>query len=312
MFSDLPSMTSLRAFEAAARHSSFTKAATELNITQGAVSQHIKALEELVGLRLFIRERNAIELTEVGQEYLVSARSALTEIFTATDRAVGRWKGDVLTIACLGSYSIKCLIPKLGDFIKRHPKTNVRIRTLLPSSPAIVSDFDVAFHYGQASDWPGLIARRMGNEELFPVCAPSLLGRNGGLKKPADLARYTKIQTASPLILHDDWPEWLKHAGIPDLKFASEITCDALYQLYQVAIEGLGVAMGRSGIVRGDILSGRLVEPFAIRVPSPVAYHLVIAPERANLPKVQRFTNWALEKLIEETPPHPRAKRGRR
>jgi len=297
MFSDLPSMTSLRAFEAAARHLSFTKAAIELNLTQGAVSQHIKSLEALIGLKLFARAGNSIELTEVGQEYLVSARSALFEIFTATDRAVERWKGDVLTIACLGSYSVKCLIPKLGGFIKENPKTNVRIRTLLPSSPTIVSDFDIAFRYGQAKDWPDLIADRMGNEEFFPVCAPSLLTKNGRLKTPSDLARCTKIQIASPTILRDDWPGWLKRAGVPGLQFSAEITCDALYQLYQAAIEGLGVAMGRSGVVQDDIVSGRLIEPFSIRVPSPVTYHLVVAPERSELPKVQKFRTWALENL---------------
>jgi LysR family glycine cleavage system transcriptional activator len=297
MFKELPSMTSLRAFEAAARHLSFTKAAVELGMTQGAISQQIKNLEDLIGLDLFVREKNRIKLTETGQEYLVSARAAITELFVATDRVIDRQRGDILTIASLGTYSIKCLVPKLKTFTEANPQISVRIRTMVPSEQAVVSDYDVSIQYGQKQDWPHLIVYPLGQEEFFPVCAPSLVRQKGGLSKPSDLARHTIIRTASPFTLRDDWPVWQEQAGIPDLKFAAEMTCDMLYVLYQAATEGYGVAMGRSAVVQSDLASGRLVEPFSLRLRSTLGYHLVIAPERTKLPKVERFREWALQSL---------------
>ncbi|NNM74165.1 transcriptional regulator GcvA [Enterovirga sp. DB1703] len=293
----LPSMSGLRAFEATARHLSFTRAATELNLTQGAVSHQIKNLEDLLGLKLFSRDGNAIRLTEAGYEYLASARAALTEVLVATDRAIERQRGDILTIACLGTFSIKCLIPNLGDFSRRHPSIGLRVRTLSPSMHMAPQDYDVSIQYGSSEDWPDMIARKIMREELFPVCSPALLDLNGGLKAPSDLVRHTVIRTASPFILRDDWPLWLERAGVPGIGFAGEISCDLLYPSYQAAMEGLGVAMGRSAVVAADIRAGRLIEPFSIRLPSSLGYHVVIGEERAKLAKVQLFCEWALERL---------------
>lgn len=291
----LPSMSGLRAFEATARHLSFTRAATELNLTQGAVSHQIKNLEELLGLKLFARDGNTIRLTDAGFEYLTSARAALTEVFIATDRAIDRHRGDVLTIACLGTFSIKCLLPNIGDFKQRHPNIGLRIRTLVPYTETAPEDYDVSIQYGFAKDWPKMFVRKITREELFPVCSAALLRSKAGLRVPKDLASHTVIKTASPFILRDDWPLWLEKAGVPGMEFAGEINCDLLYPSYQMAIEGLGVAMGRSAVVAADIKAGRLVEPFGVRLPSSLGYHLVMKEERARLVKVQVFCDWALE-----------------
>ncbi|WP_170149887.1 transcriptional regulator GcvA [Rhodoplanes roseus] len=315
MLRRLPSMSGLRAFEATARHLSFTQAATELNLTQGAVSHQIKNLEDLLGLKLFVRDGNAIRLTEAGHEYLTSARAAITEVLVATDRAIDRQRGDVLTIACLGTFAIKSLIPNLGDFIRRHPTIGLRVRTLVPLIEMDPQDYDVSIQYGTGADWPGMVAHKIGAEELFPVCSPALLEAGRGLGSPKDLARHTVIRTASPLILRDDWPLWQEKAGVSGIAFASEITCDLLYPSYQAAIEGLGVAMGRSSVVRGDIARGRLVEPFSIRLPSALGYYVVTGVERAKLAKVQHFSEWALGQLGSATtmPPATRpAAPGRR
>lgn len=293
----LPSMSGLRAFEATARHLSFTRAATELNLTQGAVSHQIKNLEDLLGLKLFERDGGTIRLTEAGFEYLGSARVALTEMLVATERAMDRQRGDLLTIACLGTFSIKCLLPNIGDFKSRHPQIGLRIRTLLPSSQAAPQDYDVSIQYGSREDWPDMIARKIVREELFPVCSPALVTDSNGLRVPRDLANHTIIRTASPFILRDDWPLWLEKAGIPGTTFAGEISCDLLYPSYQAAIEGLGVAMGRSAVVVADIRAGRLIEPFAVRLPSSLGYHLVTTEERDKLQKVQIFCDWALDFL---------------
>lgn len=298
MSSIMPSMASLRAFEAAARHLSFTRAAIELNLTQGAISQRIKTLEDILGVRLFVREGNLIRLTEVGHEYLGSAKAAITEVLVATDRAIGRQRGDVLTIACLGTFALKCLIPNLGDFRLHHPEIALRVRTLVPYETSAPQDYDVSIQYGMG-DLPGLVATKIGPEEVFPVCSPDLVRRGKGLRQPADLAHYTIIRTASPLILRDDWPLWLETAGIPDLRFADEISCDLLYPSYQAAIEGLGIALGRTAVVAKDLREGNLVEPFSVRMPSPLGYYVVTTPDRARLSKVQQFTQWVKDRLGE-------------
>jgi LysR family glycine cleavage system transcriptional activator len=293
---NLPSMSSLRAFEAAARHLSFTRAAIELNVTQGAISQRIKTLETMLGVLLFTREGNLIRLTDVGHEYLGSAKAAITEVLVATDRVTGRQSGNVLTIACLGTYALKCLIPNLKDFRQRHPEILLQVRTLVPYETLTQQDYDVSIQYG-IGDWPGLAAMKIGPEEVFPVCSPELARTNGGLREPADLARFTIIRTSSPLIIRDDWPLWLEAAGIPEVTFPDEISCDLLYPSYQAAIEGLGVAMGRTAVVDKDFREGRLIEPFSIRLPSPLGYYVVTTPVRARLAKVELFTNWVKERL---------------
>ncbi len=298
MSTSLPSMSSLRAFEAAARHLSFTRAAVELNLTQGAISQGIRTLEDMLGVQLFIREGTSIRLTEVGREYLESARIAITEVLVATDRATGRQRGGVLTIACLGSFSLKWLIPNLMDFRLRHPAIALRVRTLFPYEPLAKQDYDVSIQYGNG-DWPGLTVMKIAPEQVFPVCSPSLAKSGSRLRKPADLANFTIIKTASPLILRDDWPLWLGAAGVPDLKFSDEISFDLLYPSYQGAIEGLGVAMGRTAVVEKDMRDGRLIEPFSVRIASPLAYYTVTTPDRARLKKVETFTNWVKDRFAE-------------
>ncbi|WP_177171670.1 LysR substrate-binding domain-containing protein [Sphingomonas palmae] len=290
-------MAGLRAFEAAARHLSFTRAAIELNLTQSAISHQIRNLEELIGARFFHRVGNDIRLTEAGIEYLGPARSAITELQVAADRAIGRRQRDVLTIACLGTFAIKCLLPALGDFMRSNPAIRLKVRTLMPYAQVRPDDYDVSIQYGMDADWPGFAAHRITNEEIFPVCSPSLLAGPTALLRPSDLRHHFIIRTTSPLVLRDDWPLWQRKAGVDDLTFAGEIVCDLLYPSYQTAIEGLGVALGRSAVVRNDIAAGRLVEPFSIRMPSPLGYHVVYPQQHANLVKVQRFVDWACGNL---------------
>lgn len=293
----LPSMTGLRAFEASARHLSFTRASIELNLTQSAVSHQIRNLEELIGVRLFDRTGNDISLTDAGQDYLAATRSVLTELQTATDRVTWRRHDDVLNLASLGTFAIKCLLPNLHDFIAKNPADRLSVRTLVPFATSRADDFDVSIQYGRDGDWPGFASARLTSEEIFPVCSPRLVEAQDGLRDPEDLARFTIVRTTSPLILRDDWPLWLRKAGIADIEFPREITCDLLYPSYQIAIEGLGVALGRGPVVRGDIAAGRLVEPFTVRLPSPLGYHLVYRQHLEELPKVQRFRSWACEFL---------------
>ncbi|MCL4744243.1 MAG: LysR family transcriptional regulator [Burkholderiaceae bacterium] len=293
----LPSLSSLLAFEAAARHLSFTRAATELNVTQGAISQRIKTLEDLLGQLLFVRDGNALRMTDTGIEYLAAIRHVIRDIRSATDRTVNRQRGDVLTIGCLGTFALKCLLPCLGDFRRLYPEIEVRLRTPVPFESSPIHDYDVSIQHGFVARWPHMSAVKLEDEECFPVCSPLLLNGERGLSELSDLTRHTVIRTSSPLVPQDEWPLWLEQAGLPGLAFEAELSCDFLYPCYQAAIDGLGIAMGRTAVVRRDIAAGRLVEPFSIRMSSPLGYHLIVAPDRAELPKVKLFRSWALAAL---------------
>jgi LysR family glycine cleavage system transcriptional activator len=158
------------------------------------------------------------------------------------------------------------------------------------------NDSDVSILYG-LGDWPGMASWKIQNEELFPVCSPSLLRGRRALKRPSDLRFHTVIRTSSPLVLRDDWPLWLAEAGVAQAKFRDEISCDLLNPIFQLAINGLGVAMGRSAVVQLDLKQKRLVEPFDIRLPSALAYYAVVPEARANSPKIERFTTWLLKEF---------------
>lgn len=289
-----PSITGLRAFEAAARHRSFTRAAIELNLTQSAISHQIRKLEELIGAPLFDRAGNDIQLTTVGANYHGVARAVITELRLATDRALRSGQDDVLTIGSLGTFAVKCLIPHLNDFIAENPDITLRLRVLPAAPEATFDDCDVAILYGRETDWSGFVATPLRNDELFPVCSPLLVNGSHQLSTPADLANHIIVRTVSPLILRDDWPFWLRGAGVPELIFAREITCDLLYPSYQLAIDGVGIAMGRSTVVQDDLLAGRLVEPFSVRIKSTLGYH-VIHPPQLSIPKVAKFLAWAVD-----------------
>ncbi len=304
-------MTSLRAFEAAARHLSFTRAATELNLTQTAISHQIRNLEELLGTKLFVRNGNAVTLTEVANGYLQSVRAALVEISVATDRAADRNDENVLTLQCLGTFAIKRLVPVLHLFQARYPSISLRLRTVQSFESNMPHDFDLAVWHG-SGEWPGVTVDKLGEEEVFPVCSPRLIAERGPLNSLPDLTHHTMIRTAS-LILRDEWPFWLETAGMRDLRAASELTCDYLITSMQAAVDGLGVVLGRSGVVGPDLASGRLIEPFSIRARSNFGYYLVTPLRAAKLRKAQLFRSWLLEQLgsveaLEAPARQPRAK----
>jgi LysR family glycine cleavage system transcriptional activator len=293
----LPSLTSLRAFEAAARHQSFTRAAAELNLTQTAISHQIKNLEDLLQIALFTRDRSAVRLTDTGHEYLESVRDVINQITAATDRVIDKNRGNVLNVACLTAFAVKCLIPHLGDFRRRHPDIVLRIGTVVSFDLLQHHDYDVAIRYGSGG-WRGFVSHKVGPEEVFPVCSPRLLRSGRKLKCPADLCQHTIIRTSS-FALRDEWPQWLELAGVPNIEFADEIACDLLFPSIQAAADGLGIVMGRTAVVAMDIANGALVEPFDIRMPTNSGYHVTSPVERAEMPTVSVFRDWLLDRFRE-------------
>lgn len=294
-------MTSLRAFEAAARHLSFTRAALELSLTPTAVSHRIKNLEELLGARLFVRNNNTLALTASAENYLRVVRDAILDLSFATDRVAEEKDERILTLQCLETFAIKRLLPRLRSFHRQHPEFSLRLRTGHSLEATPLHQFDAAIWHG-AGPWPGTVAHKLGVEQVFPVCSPRLLACTIPLRQPEDLRMHTAIRTTS-LVLRDEWPLWLEAAGHSGIEFAEELSCNYLATSMNAAEEGLGVLLGRTSIVEQDLAAGRLVEPFDIRIPSAFAYHLVVPEHSARTEKVQLFANWLLNSLADGVEP---------
>jgi LysR family transcriptional regulator, glycine cleavage system transcriptional activator len=290
MTSRLPSLNGLRAFEAAARHLSFTNAATELNVTQTAISHQIRRLEEELGIRLFVRQNRALALTPQAKDYLPGIRAAFNDLRLATDRLLRKDNDRVLTISTLASLAAKWLLPRVSMFQEAHPAIDVRITTSTALVDFKSGDVDAAIRYGRGH-WRGVRADWLTADELFPVCSPALLAGNKPLRCPKDLAHHTLLRTSGAY--DDDWRLWLTAAGLPaDIAKQPGPTFDLILVTVQAAIDGIGVAMGRTSYVEADIAKGRLVVPFKITLPADAGFYLVSPEGRADPPKLAAFRQW--------------------
>jgi len=299
MTARLPSLNGLRAFEAAARHLSFTNAASELNVTQTAISHQIRRLEEELGIRLFVRQNRALALTPEARDYLPGVRAAFNDLRQATDRVLRRDNDHVLTVSTLASLAAKWLLPRLSSFQEAHPGIDVRITT----STALVDfrggDVDAAIRYGRGN-WAGLRADWLTADELFPVCSPALLTGAKPLRCPEDLANQTLLHSSGGY--DDDWRLWLTAAGLPaDISKQPGLTFDLILMTVQAAIDGFGVAMGRTSYVEADIAKGRLVVPFKITLPADAGFYLVSPEAKADSPKLRAFRQWLVASAQNKT-----------
>jgi LysR family glycine cleavage system transcriptional activator len=297
MSTRLPSLNGLRAFEAAARHLSFTNAASELNVTQTAISHQIKRLEDELGLKLFVRQNRALALTPQGHDYLPGVRAAFNDLRLATDRLKRRDNDHVLTVSTLASMASKWLLPRISAFQKAHPDIDVRITTSISMVDFKSGDVDAAIRYGRGQ-WPGLRADWLTADDLFPVCSPALLTGKKALLKPQDLADYTLLHSSGGY--DDDWRLWLTAAGLPaDISRQPGLTFDMIFMTLQAAIDGLGVAIGRTTYVEGDLAKGRLVVPFDMRMPADAGFYLVSPEASSDSRKLKAFRDW----LLSQVPP---------
>ncbi len=290
MTARLPSLNGLRAFEAAARHLSFTQAASELNVTQTAISHQIKRLEQELGVRLFVRQNRALTLTPEASQYLPGVRAAFNDLRLATDRLLRKDDDHVLTVSMLASLAAKWLLPRLSTFQEAHPGIDVRITTSTSLVDFARDNVDAAIRYGRGQ-WPGVRADWLTADEVFPVCSPALLKGNKPLKCPEDLREHVLLHTSNTN--SDDWRLWLTAAGLPaNLSKQPGVTFDLIFMTIQAAIDGIGVAMGRTSYVQHDITKGRLVVPFKIALPSDAGFYLVSPQARADSPKLSAFREW--------------------
>jgi LysR family glycine cleavage system transcriptional activator len=292
MIARLPSLNGLRAFEAAARHLSFTVAASELNVTQTAISHQIRRLEQELGVRLFVRQNRALALTPEARDYLPGVRAAFNDLRLATDRLLRKDDDHVLTISTLASLAAKWLLPRLSAFQEAHPGIDVHITTSTALVDFRTGDVDAAIRYGRGH-WPGLRADWLMADELFPVCSPALLAGNRPLRRPEDLRDHVLLHTSNAN--SDDWRLWLTAAGLPtNLSTHPGVTFDLIFMTVQAAIDGIGVAMGRTSYVEADIAKGRLVVPFKITLPADAGFYLVSPEAGADKPKLSAFRQWLI------------------
>lgn len=296
----LPSLNGLRAFEAAARHLSFTHAAAELNVTQTAISHQIRRLEEQLGIRLFLRQNRALALTREAQGYLPAVRAAFDDLRRATARLMRPEREGVLTVSTMASLAAKWLVTRVAAFQDAHPGIEVRITTSAHLVDFQREEVDMAVRYGRGS-WPGVRAQWLMAEDIFPVCSPALLNGAKPLRRPEDLANHTLLHTT---VLREDWQLWLTAAGLPvSLALRRGLSFDQSFMAVQAAIDGLGVALGRSRLVDADIAAGRLVVPFDVVLPADAGYYIVAPEETADTAKIALFRDWLVGSVASELPP---------
>jgi LysR family glycine cleavage system transcriptional activator len=292
MAARLPSLNGLRAFEAAGRHMSFTAAAAELNVTQTAISHLIRRLETEIGVKLFNRQNRGLALTAEGRDYLPGVRTAFQDLRVATDSLLRKDDERVLTVSTLASLAAKWLLPRIALFQELHKDIDVHITTSLDLVDFRRDQIDAAIRYGRGQ-WRGLHADWLMADELFPVCSPALLEGKNPLRKPEDLAKHTLLHTSGGF--SDDWRQWLTAAGLPaGLSSHTGLTFDQSLLTVQAAIDGLGVAIGRTSYVEADVQKGRLVVPFKISLPADAGFYLVYPAENAGTPKLKLFREWLI------------------
>lgn len=299
----LPPLNSLRAFEAAARHLSFTKAAEELHVTPAAVSQQIKLLEEHCGTKLFRRLTRALMLTDAGQAALPPLREGFDKLAEAVDRLRSHDRGGILTVSVPPSFGAKWLVHRLDRLNAAHPEFDVRIDatdTLVDFSDAGV---DIALRYGRGT-YPGLHAEHLMPEVAFPVCSPALLEGEHPLRAPEDLSHHTllHVQWKMEHEAAPNWRMWLRAAGIEgiDAERGPRFTIEGM--TVQAAIEGQGVALASGSLVSDDLKAGRLVRPFGPTICEATAfsYYLVYPQANAESPKVKAFRDWIMAEIAKD------------
>lgn len=291
----MPSLNALRAFEAAARHESFTKAAEDLNVTQGAISHQVKALEAELGLKLFVREKRSLSLTDPGKAYLEVVRDCFDRLAAGTAHLLQRENAGVLTVSMSPNFAAKWLIHRLGAFAVAEPGIQLRVSASLHHVDFAREDVDIAIRHGEG-DWPGLHVTRLCSEELFPVCSPKLTRGRRGLKAPADLGRHTLLHSRE----RNDWAKWLDAAGLGNVPTERGVDFNQMSMALDAAVDGQGVALARSALAAWDLITGRLVCPFGPRLPVPFAYYIVCPKATADRPKVATFRNWLLAQAADD------------
>ena len=291
-------LNALRAFEASARHQSFSLAAQELNVTPAAVGQLVRTLEDWLGSPLFVRStsgRARLVTTEVAEQALPDIRAGLERLAVGLERLRSGSAGGVLTVTVSPAFAAKWLLPRIERFQTAWPETDLRLDTSLKPVDFVAQRIDVGVRYGRGQ-WPGLAAEKLMDEEVYPVCAPALLA-TATLQAPGDLRGQVLIhdQSVDTSTGFASWQAWLRHAGVQGVPTDRGLRINNSAAVLQAAIDGQGVALARSVMAHDDLAAGRLVRLFPqVRLESALAYYVVYRPECIAQPKVAAFRDWLL------------------
>ncbi|WP_041376383.1 LysR substrate-binding domain-containing protein [Polymorphum gilvum] len=287
----LPPAEALLAFESAARHASFTRAAEELHLTQGAVSKQVRQLEERLGVELFRRVRQRIVLTDAGRLYLHEVRGALAQISDAT-RQVMSFAGsaDVLNLAVLPTFGTRWLAPRLAEFLRRYPSAGLNLSVRLRPFDFDAEPFDGAIHHGDPV-WAGAIAEPLFPEDSIVVASRAFRDRHS-IRAPADLLRVPRLQLATrPLA----WRQWFEAAGVDTEAAYQGQRFDQFGMIAEAAAHHLGAALMPRLFVEEELAAGKLVRLFDTSLTGRSAYHFVYPERRTLRPVVATFRAWLLE-----------------
>ena len=260
----LPPLNNLKAFDAAARHESFTRAAEELCVTQGAVSQQVKALEAALGIKLFNRERQRLIITEAGRDYLTIVRDALDRIALGTERLLQRQSTGVLTVSTSPDFAAKWLVHRLGNFAEAHSDIDLRVSATLHHVDFAREEVDLAVRHGDGN-WPGLDTVQLSVEQLFAVCSPKL-----------------------------------RTVGVNDAEVTHGPVLNRASMVIDAAIDGQGIALARTTLAAWDLINGRLVRPFTEALRLSKTYWIVCPKATSNVPKIVTFRDWLLAEAAQD------------
>lgn len=283
-----PSMSLLLAFDASARHLSFTRAAQDLYLTQSAVSRQVQALETLLGVPLFVREQRKIALTGAGAAYHREVAVALQRIRSGSLQAIASRSGSgSLHLAALPTFASKWLLPRLNDFYRRHPGILVHVHSRIGQFDLDQAGMDAAIGVGDGS-WPGLVSHRLMDEVLLPVISPALR-REHALQSPADLAAHLLLVVATR---SSAWYRWFEQQGLPTQQLHMGPQFELTSHLIQAVASGMGVGLLPHFLVQDELDNGTLEVAFDVPLASGYTYYLFVRPEQLLLPSVATFSDW--------------------
>lgn len=291
-FRRLPNLAALRAFEAAARHGNFSRAAEEIHVTHGAISHQVRALEEELGVALFIRNGKRISVTPEGERFATTLRNALGEIAAAADALRPEAGRQRLTVTSLPSFAARWLSPRLGHFIEQHPGLEVILQSSNHLTDFIRESVDVGVRFGKGS-YAGLASEKVMDDYYYPVASPKY---NGGKlpRTPRELARGVLLRGDM-----EPWTPWFRAAGVDAPEPSGGLMFQDASMLMRAAAGGHGIALARHTIALTEIASGELVRLFDVVVKCADSYYLVCPPQSLQKPQVQAFRSWLLDELQE-------------
>jgi LysR family glycine cleavage system transcriptional activator len=288
----LPPLNALRAFEAAARHLNFSRAADELAVTPGAVSQQIQNLEDYVGAALFKRTPKGLLLTDAAQTALPALREAFDRLAEAASLLTAAVDGRRLTVSVAPSFAAKWLVPRLGQFEAAHPQVDVWLSADMEVVDFALGEIDLAIRYG-AGRYPGLEVVKLMSETVIPVASPELLETNP-IHTPADLASQVLLHDGSPDADDScpDWSMWLAARGIRGVDGTRGPRFNQSSLVIEAAAAGRGVALAKRALAQADLDAGRLIAPLQDATAVDFAYFVVHPKAKGRLPQVKAFVSW--------------------